>query len=52
MSKSEVLEFMKLLSALESWSFANKTMLPDYLHESLQRCMDITERELLNEGVV
>jgi len=50
MSKSEVLEFIKLLSALESWAFANKAMLPDYLHQDLNRCMSVAEQELLNEG--
>lgn len=37
MSKQEALVIIKLLSALESWAFSTKNMLPDYLHDDL--CM-------------
>jgi hypothetical protein len=36
MSKEDALKIIKLLSALESWSFSTKTDLPDYLHEALR----------------
>lgn len=35
MCKSEALRLVKLLSALESWSFATKPHLPDYLQDDL-----------------
>jgi hypothetical protein len=35
MDKEQCLDILLLLSALESWSFATKTPLPDYLHERL-----------------
>ena len=35
MNKEEALNLVKLLSALESWAFSTKTMLPDYLHDDL-----------------
>ena len=51
MSKSESLELLKLLSALESWSFANGSQLPDYLHDRLQEAIDrLTEQVLISEG--
>lgn len=35
MTKEQALEIIKLLSALESWGFAQGKTLPDYLHERL-----------------
>lgn len=35
MTKSEILELLKLLSAIESWGLAIKQPLPDYLDERL-----------------
>jgi len=35
MSKQEALVIIKLLSALESWAFSTKNMLPGYLHDDL-----------------
>jgi len=49
MSKVEAIKLIKLLSALESWSFSAKTDLPMYLHEDLQRSMEVLERVILEE---
>jgi hypothetical protein len=49
MTKEEALAAIKLLSALESWSFSLKTTIPDYLHEDLQRSMQVLERIVLEE---
>jgi hypothetical protein len=47
MTKEEALAAIKLLSAMESWSFSLKTTIPDYLHEDLQRSMEVLERIVL-----
>ena len=47
MTKEEALAAIKLLSAMESWSFSRKTTIPDYLHEDLQRSMEVLERIVL-----
>jgi hypothetical protein len=47
MSKEEALAAIKLLSAMESWAFSTKNTLPDYLHEDLQRSMEVLERIVL-----
>jgi hypothetical protein len=49
MTKEEAIAAIKLLSAMESWAFSNKTMLPDYLHEDLQRSMEVLERIVLDK---
>jgi hypothetical protein len=49
MSKEEALKTMMLLSALESWAFSTKNLLPDYLHEDLQRSMEVLERIVLEK---
>ena len=36
MTKEQCLQILKLLSALEAWSFATKSHLPDYLLEDLK----------------
>lgn len=43
MSKEEALAIIKLLSALESWAFSTKSMLPDYLHDDL--CVAVKKLE-------
>ena len=45
MSKEEALNLVKLLSALESWAFSTKTMLPDYLHDDL--CVAVKKLEAI-----
>ena len=47
MSKKQILEVIKLLNALESWSFAEKHNLPDYLYEKITASMDALTKELL-----
>lgn len=47
MTKPELLALMRLLSALESWGFANKTLPPDYLQDQLHKSIQVLEREIL-----
>ena len=47
MTREQSLELLKLLSALESWSFADKHHLPDYLYEKLADSMEILTKEIL-----
>ena len=48
MTKEEALAAIKLLSAMESWSFSLKERIPDYLHEDLCKSMEVLERILLD----
>ena len=45
MTKEQALNIIKLLSALESWAFSTKNMLPDYLHDDL--CVHIKVLEAI-----
>lgn len=47
MTKTELIELLKLLSALESWSFSCNQRLPDYLLEKIDATMEIIEKEIL-----
>lgn len=47
MTKKQSLELIKLLSALESWSFSTGTKLPEYLLEDLTQAVRILEIEVL-----
>jgi hypothetical protein len=47
MTKEQAIELLKLLSALESWSFANGQRLPDYLHERLCSAIETLTAEVL-----
>jgi hypothetical protein len=49
MRKEEVIKLIKLLSALESWSFSAKIDLPDYLHEDLSIALEKLEKIVLKE---
>jgi hypothetical protein len=49
MTKEDALKLIKLLSALESWSFSAKTDLPDYLHEDLCLAVEKLEELVLKE---
>jgi hypothetical protein len=49
MTKEDALKLIKLLSALESWSFSAKTDLPDYLHEDLCLAVEKLEKIVLKE---
>ena len=47
MTKQQLIDLIKLLSALESWSFANNQRLPDYLLERIDTAMELLESEVL-----
>jgi hypothetical protein len=49
MTKEDAIKMIKLLSALESWSFSAKTDLPDYLHEDLCLAVEKLEKIVLEE---
>jgi hypothetical protein len=49
MTKEEALQAIKLLSALESWAMSQSARLPDYLHEDLQRSMEVLEKIVLEK---
>jgi hypothetical protein len=49
MTREEALAAIKLLSAMESWSFSLKQTIPDYLHEDLHRSMEVLERIVLDK---
>ena len=49
MTKEEALAAMKLLAAMESWSFSLKQTIPDYLHEDLQKSMEVLEKIVLEK---
>ena len=47
MTKEQLLELIKLLSALESWSFSAGKNMPDYLYIKIDASMKELEQELL-----
>lgn len=47
MTKGQSLEVIKLLSALESWGFADKHRLPDYLYEKINVLINELTKEVL-----
>jgi hypothetical protein len=47
MNTPELLQLMRLLSALESWGLSSGKTLPDYLHDQLVSAVDTIEREIL-----
>jgi hypothetical protein len=49
MTREEALAAIKLLSALESWAFSTKTLLPDYMHEDIHRSMEVLEKIVLEK---
>jgi len=51
MTKEEALNIIKLLSALESWAFSTKTLLPDYLHDDLCVALKKLEAIVLEKNV-
>lgn len=50
MTKEEALNIVKLLSALESWSFSTANRLPDYLHDDLCAAVKNLERIILEKN--
>ena len=47
MNKEQVLELLKLLSAIEGWAFDEKHYLPDFLHDRLDNQIDLLAKEIL-----
>ena len=47
MTKEQALQIIKLLSAVESLSFADKHQMPDYLYEQIEKAMEVLEQEVL-----
>lgn len=47
LTKEDYLDLIKLLSALESWSFSSTTLFPDYLHDQLQSAVEKLSKEVL-----
>lgn len=47
MTKQQILDALMLLSALESWAFAERKTLPDYLSERIKITVEILSKELL-----
>lgn len=47
MTPSDLLAIMRLLSAMESWSFAQGKPLPDYLLEQVGNAVEKLEAEIL-----
>ena len=45
--KQFALDILRLLSALESWGFADKHQIPDFLHERIAEICDRLEKEIL-----
>ena len=43
----QALQIIKLLSAVESWSYADKRQMPDYLYERIDEAMTLLEQEVL-----
>lgn len=47
MTKDQLLDLLMLLSAVESWSFADKHRMPDYLYEKIDGAIDTLRKEVL-----
>ena len=47
MAKQELLDLLKLLSAIESWVFSCNNKMPDYLLEKIDAAMLMVEREIM-----
>jgi hypothetical protein len=50
MTKEDAIKLIKLLSAMESWAFSTKNLLPDYLHEDLCLAVEKLEKIVLKEA--
>lgn len=47
MSKEQTLDILKLLSALEAWSFSNNHRPPEYLLANLDKAVQLLSKEVL-----
>ena len=51
MNKKEMLDLLRLLSALESWAMSDKDRsLPDYLHDQLTESVELLATRILGES--
>ena len=51
MTKKEMLDLLRLLSALESWALSrNGDVLPDYLHDQLVESVELLSKGVLGES--
>ena len=50
MSKKEMLDLMRLLSALESWAMSRSERLPSYLHEQIANSTETLEGYILESN--
>ena len=48
MTREQKLEMLMLLSAVESWSFADKHVMPAYLRDRLDKAIELLRDEVLN----
>lgn len=50
MNKKEMLDLLRLLSALESWALSRKDgPLPEYLHDQISSSVEVLENGILGE---
>jgi hypothetical protein len=49
MTNPQILDLLMLLSAIESWSFADKHRMPDYLYERIDTAIDLLREQLIGE---
>ena len=47
MTKEQYLQIIKLLSAVESWSFADNHQMPEYLYKKIEESLTLLEQEVL-----
>ena len=47
MTKEQALQIIKLLSAVESWSYTDKRLMPEYLYDRIDEAMKVLEQEVL-----
>ena len=47
MTKVQLIELLMLLSAVESWSFADKHHMPDYLYDQISNAVETLKEEVL-----
>ena len=47
MTKEQYLDLIQLLSAVESWSMADKHRMPDYLYEWIDIAIELLRKEVL-----
>ena len=51
MNKKEMLDLLRLLSALESWALSRQShVLPDYLHDQLVESVELLATRVLGES--